>query len=209
MVCNRLFGDIVRRKCSCLYLLGNFLRCVLDLISAAVVDGENQVHLFKVPGIVFQFFHALLQAILESAPVADKHHAHTAFQVLICLTEVIPEQIHDGVHFVLRPFPVLRGENIKRGISQTNVPAVQRQVFEILRTFTVSEFSWHTTLGCPSAVAVHNKAYVLRQLFRHCNSAGGWFVLGGSFFVEKWQSHTVHLLFCFQDWMGPCIVRCS
>ena len=66
MICNGLLRDGFRGKHTCLHFFCNFLCSMLDFVPAAVIDGENQVHLFKI-------FRILQRPCAHAVPGTDLH----------------------------------------------------------------------------------------------------------------------------------------
>lgn len=145
-------------------LRGKALRRTDDLIAAAVVQAE--IHLYAL--VFLRAFHSLLrltpQLRRQARQVAEKAESHTvAVHVADCLAEVFLQQVHNGVHLVLRALPVLRGEGVDRQVLQADALGIICDRAERLRARLMSCRTRQATLLCPTAVAVHDDGDVGRD----------------------------------------------
>ena len=76
------------------------------------------------------------------------------------LIQVLLQQTHNGVHFLLGPLPVLGGKGVDRQIFDADLLAVVADLAEGLRPGGVAHGAGHAPLLGPPAVAVHDDGNV-------------------------------------------------
>ncbi len=101
--------------------------------------------------------HQFFQLAAEWRHVPHEAQAHIIpLHGLDGLQQIPLQQLHDGVHLLLRPLPVLGGEGVDRQVLDADVPAVGGDGAEGLRPGGVAGLARQATAFGPAAVPVHD-----------------------------------------------------
>ena len=130
----------------------------------AVVDGDIQMK----SGIEARAFLGGLEClpllVREAVLVAQDPDAHVFRVQFVDLGgEKVQDQLHQGVHFLPRPGPVLGGEGVQGEGMDAQIIRVPDDAAKSLCALAVALGHTQAVLLGPSSVAVHDDGHVVRQ----------------------------------------------
>ena len=130
------------------------------LVPAAVIYSDKESHSGKIARISLYARHFLLKRGAQHRSVADKANTDIFLYKIANFVEIFIEKIHYSLDLIGRAFPIFGRKSIHGEILHAQLFSVAGDGAESLRALAVTEFPRQTAFFSPSAVAVHNNAYM-------------------------------------------------
>ena len=147
--------NIRRIHFAALELRRQFFYCTDDLIPASVIDGDLEMQTVIVLRRLFQFGDPIPDIFIQSRLVSQNSDTHTVLlRRLQTSLHIIPKQLHQRIHFVLRTVPVLCGESIYCQVLNPHTVCLFADYFHSLGSLNMTVVAGHSLCFCPAAVPV-------------------------------------------------------
>ena len=169
MIADHFFCDVCRFQIALFHFRGDLCNGSAQFITAAIVQCDMDEKTCFILRKVFNFQNAVLNILIQTMDVPNDIQTNIILQESFeIILQVLTEQIHNGIYFFLRTFPVFCGKSVHSQMFYAQITTVFNDSFQCFRTCFMPCFSGQETFLCPSAVTIHDDGNMLRHSF-HIN----------------------------------------